>query len=107
MAYIRGDHYIWSDGERLHVWMFDGADGWEESGWATDLDGRRGANRATASGTSIPQSVMDEYVMMRVVELVDEGLIGGTIQRALRHGNFGGQSLAKRAESIVNALARL
>lgn len=32
MAYLRGDQYVWSDEERLHIWVADGYDGWGESG---------------------------------------------------------------------------
>src|SRR5687767_4556891 len=99
MAYLRGDHYIWSDGERLHIWVFNGADHWEDSGWAAELDGKRRGDRQAASGTSIPQPVIDDYVVMRLAELMDEGRVSQTIERALQHGNFGGESLKERAEA--------
>jgi hypothetical protein len=105
MAYLRGNYYLWSDGdERLHVWAFDGGDPWMDSGWASDADGRRLPNRQNASGVSIPETVMDEFVMMRFAQLIDSGAAAATIDRALRHGDVGGEALAQRAESIKRAI---
>lgn len=108
MAYLRGEHYLWTDGEdRLHVWVHDGGDYWEESGWACDLSGERKKGRQKASGVSIPEKVMDEYVMMRLAQLMEMNAVSETIDRALRHGNFGGAALTARAEAIKAALKGL
>ena len=108
MAYLRGDYYIWADGDdRLHIWARDGADGWEQSGWAVDASGQRSADRVNAGGVSILHAVMDEYVMMRLAQLIESNAIGEVIDRAIRHGNFGGQALAARGEAIRNALQHL
>lgn len=108
MSYLRGDYYIWADGdERVHIWARDGADGWSESTWAVDAPAERNANRVNAGGVGVPKSVMDEYVMMRLAQLIESGTVGETIDRAVRHGNFGGAALAARADAIRNALRGL
>ena len=108
VAYLRGDYYLWADdGARLHIWVHDGADGWDASGWAADMDGARRTDRMRASGVSIPESVLDEYVMMRIAELIELGNVAPTIDRALRRGNFGGEALAVRADAIKAALRNI
>ncbi len=108
MAYLRGDYYIWADGDdRIHIWAADGADGWEQSGWAVDAAGRRSANRGNAGGVAIPKAmVMDEFVVMRFAQLIESGTVGETVDRAVRHGNFGGNALAAHAGMICNAFGR-
>jgi hypothetical protein len=97
MAYLRGNYYLWNDGDnRLHVWAFDGADAWMDSGWASD-----GSNRLSTHQNA------DEYVMMRFAQLLESGSVVGTIDRALRHGNVGGEALKQRAESIKQATREL
>ncbi len=52
MSYMRGEQYLWSDGDRLHIWIadgYDGYDGWDEAGWACDADGKRSAERKNGS----------------------------------------------------------
>ena len=108
MAYMRGDHYLWRDDRSMHFWAVDGYDSWDESGWA---EGRAPAVDGTGpgptpGGVSLPQEVADEYVVMRVAELVGEGLLPAAVARALaRHaGNFGCAALRKLATPIVAAL---
>jgi hypothetical protein len=40
MSYIRGDTYIWHDGENVHLWSADGNDGWDQSVWYTGRTGK-------------------------------------------------------------------
>src|SRR5689334_14266412 len=89
MAYMRGDYCLWDDESGLHIWAADGYDGWDESGWHRDAEGnihsrhlRDGDN--VASGVSIPQEIMDEYVMMRLAELLEAGHLEETLDRTLR-----------------------
>lgn len=108
MAYLRGDYYIWGDGEdRLHVWACDGADNWMDSGWARAVGPELLPTHQHASGVSIPVDVMDEYVMMRFAQLIDSATAKAVIDRALRHGNFGGEALKKWADSIKRAVQGL
>lgn len=88
MAYLRGNTYIWSDGRRMHVWVADGDDGWKESGWAEGLT-------SSGSGVAITQDAMDEYVMMRFAELIQEGAACTAAERAIgaHHGNGGCMAL--------------
>lgn len=96
MAYLRGETYIWSDGAHVHVWVRDGADGWEESVWASD--GSRGA-----AGTAITQSAMDDYVVMRFAELLDEHLVRTVVAHALaaHSGNGGCRALQAAPERLM------
>jgi hypothetical protein len=108
VAYLRGDYYVWADGDdRVHIWACDGADGWEDSGWASDAEGKPLPRREAAAGVSVPKRVLDEYVMMRLAELIESGDADGTIDRALRQRNFGGAALTRRAEAIKETLRRL
>ena len=119
MAYMRGDYYLWSDGESIHLWASDGYDRWDESGWHHQDDGdqypvepthlKDGGNNA--SGVSIHQEIMDEYVMMRLAQMVHEGLVDAAIDRCTdpkgRGGNIGAMMLTANAEKLKQALSGL
>jgi hypothetical protein len=109
MAYMRGNYYLWSDGDNLHIWVADGYDGWDEAIWALDKDGKRIADRLNASGVRIPEKVMDAFVMMRLAQMIDEDLVGEAISRAVGEcgGNFGSTMLAKNAKKLKTALAQI
>ena len=105
MSYLRGDYYLWADGEdRLHIWAADGGDHWQDSVWAEDPAGQR---RSNGGGVSIPRRVLDEYVMLRFAQLVKSGEAQNTVDRALRHGNVGGDALKEMATAIRDAIERL
>jgi hypothetical protein len=103
MAYLRGDNYFWSDGEALHIWSAQGRDHWDSFVWAESFQNDP-AN--TASGLKIPEEVINAFVMMRVAELVENGLVEASIQNALAIGkaNFGCESLVKNSKWIASAL---
>ncbi len=109
MAYMRGDYYLWSDGDNLHIWVADGYDSWDEAIWAVDDDGKRNADRLNASGVSIPERVMDAFVMMRLAQMIDEGLVGEAIDRVIgEYGGSGGSSLlAKNTQKLKAALSEI
>src|SRR5262249_28112910 len=98
-SYMRGANYLWrgEDG-RLHLWIDEGFDPWEETGWAEGktIDPR------PAAGVAIQQEIMDEYVMMRVAELIETGAASDAIGRALAKfdRNFGCLAL-KRSEKTL------
>lgn len=103
MSYMRGDYYLWSDGEEvLHIWVADGYDGWDEAIWAVDEEEKRHEERTKASGVGIPEKVMDEFVVMRLAQMVEENLVEDAIDRAIEHcgGNFGCDALSQTAESL-------
>ncbi len=109
MSYMRFPTYIWHDHQRVHFWVPDGADAWEESGWghamreSPDLGG---APDAGPGGVGVPQEIVDAFVMMRVAELVQEGLVESAIDRALgQAGNVGSLALVEHADAIRHALA--
>src|SRR5947209_18676241 len=121
MSYLKGDYYVWTshhgavpDGERwVHIWAANGYDGWDISSWATeetdDDEERRRHGYEEASGTSLPLRVMDEFVMMRLAEMLHEGLVDEAIDGAVRdqRGALGGRLLAKKAERLKTALRRI
>jgi hypothetical protein len=52
---------------------------------------------------------MDAFVMMRLAQMIDEGLVGEAIDRAVGEcgGNFGSTMLAKNAKKLKTALAQI
>ena len=109
MSYMRGDTYIWSDGGRLHLWVADGYDGWDEALWAMDDKDQRCEDRVKASGIGIAEAVMDEFVMMRLAQMLEEELVDGAIERAVAHssGNFGCAALVQQREQLQAVFRRL
>lgn len=116
MAYMRGDYYLWDDESGLHIWAYDGYDGWDEAGWHqhdedvfAESHFENGVNKA--SGVSIHQEVIDEYVMMRLAQMVHEGIVDAAIDRCTdpegRGGNIGGMTLTANAEKLKRALSGL
>jgi hypothetical protein len=107
MAYMRGDYYVWASGGGddgwLHIWAREGYDYWDISSWAChegpDGNPIRGKNFENASGTRIPMRVIDDFVMMRLAQLIYEGRVEEAVDRALPNargsGNIGGGLLRK------------
>ncbi len=109
MSYMRGDFYLWSDGEHLHLWAVDGYDGWDDSIWVEGVRSDRGNASKRASGVALPMDVVDEFVVMRLAEIIDEKRFADAIDRAVaRHGGNGGcLSLAVKAADLKAALQKL
>jgi hypothetical protein len=111
MAYIRGAHYIWDDGERVHVWAADGFDQWNDSVW---FDGvRREASeredKAEPSGVAVSLDVADLYVVMRFAELAQQRRVREIVDRAVStHGeNTGCQALRELGLELVRSVKGL
>lgn len=112
MAYMRGDYYLWSDDtNQLHIWVADGYDGWDDTGWCCGEDGNRSKGFEKAGGVCIPENVMDEFVLMRLAELIQDGKVTETIERFLgsegHKGNFGGALLEKNVDALKQALSEI
>jgi hypothetical protein len=112
MSYIIGRQYVWVDASHLHIWSDEGYDGWDESSWAKGFEprsDRRSAAFGLPGGVSLRQKVADEYVVMRMAELVATGEAGAVIDRALAsHGaNAGCQALVQHAPSLRAALPKV
>ena len=112
MSYVIGRQYIWVDATNVHIWSAEGYDGWDESSWAKGFETpteRRSAAFGRPDGVSLRQKVADEYVAMRMAELIASGEIGAVIDRALAtHGeNKGCQALMERASALRTALSQL
>jgi hypothetical protein len=95
MSYMRGNYYVWASGDsdkdsRVHVWVEAMESNLKESGWAHV--------RERVSGTSLPEPIFDELVVMRYAELEEEGEVDAAARRALRHygGNVGCMALCKK-----------
>lgn len=102
MAYLRGDYYFWcDDGDYLHLWATDGEDE-HLSGWE---------NTEKPGGVKIPEKVMDEYVLMRVAELIYDGKIEETLERIFgpdgQGDNFGAMVLKKNAQKLKQAFSKI
>lgn len=108
MSYMRGDNYIWRDDQQVHLWIRDGYDFWDEAVWTgdnTESDSNSAERRP--SGVAVHQEVMDEYVVMRFAELLEDAIAAKIIDRALAaHGGNGGcGALANRAPALRALLA--
>lgn len=111
MSYMLGRQYVWEDTTYVHIWSAEGYDGWDESSWAKGFEGptdRRSAAFGLPSGVAVRQKVADEYVAMRVAELVATGEFGAVMDRALaNHGaNSGCEALVQQAPSLRVALSQ-
>ena len=111
MPYIVGRQYIWVDDTNVHIWSAEGYDGWDESTWAKSFESpadRRSAAFGRPDGVSIRQRVADEYVVMRMAELVAGGQLGAVIDRALANHreNSNCQALVEQAPALRTALSR-
>ena len=103
------------------LWAYDGYDGWDIAGWHEIDETATGEpvirpehikdGKVTASGVSIHQEVMDEYLMMRLAEMINEDLVDAAIDRVLdpdgRGGNFGSRLLRANADKLKQALSGL
>lgn len=106
MSYMRGDNYLWADGRGiLHIWLANGYDGWDEIEWAADKR-ERGLR---PSGIGIPEKTLDELVMMRLAQIIEEGMVDESIDRAIANhgGNFGCYPLAQNGEKLKEALSQI
>ena len=94
MAYTRGEIYIWSDGTHLHLWSESGMDDWPNM--------ERYQGNPAASGVQIPDTVADEFAVMRFAELLASGDAAAAIERTLQNGsgNFGCASLERLASQL-------
>ena len=107
-----GRQYVWGDANHIHIWSAEGYDGWDESSWAQGFEGptdRRSAAFGLPSGVSVRQKVADEYVAMRMAELVVMGELGAAMDRALAShgGNKGCQALVEHASALRAALSQV
>ncbi|HJR15415.1 MAG TPA: hypothetical protein VJ808_01075 [Gemmatimonadales bacterium] len=112
MSYMLGRQYVWVDATHVHIWSAEGYDGWDESSWTRSFEtpnDRRSAAFGRPSGVSVRQKVADEYVVMRMAELVATGELSAAMDRALaNHGeNSGCQALAEHAAFLRAALGQL
>ena len=109
MSYMHGRIYLWADDSHVHIWSAEGYDGWDESTWVKEFEApndRRSAAFGRPSGVSVRQKVADEYVAMRLAELVATGQFAAVMDRALaNHREHPGcQALAKQASFLQSAL---
>jgi hypothetical protein len=57
-----------------------------------------------AGGTHLPLHVMDEFVIMRLAEMIQEGVVDATIDRILEEA---GPRLTSQAEKLKSVLSGL
>jgi hypothetical protein len=108
MAYIRGADYIWHDDERVHVWVADGLDNWQDSGWIEDIKSQSPQRAADTgpSGVALSQDVADLYVVMRFAQLLKQRRVREMIERAVNEygGNGGCLALKELAPNLLHSL---
>jgi hypothetical protein len=112
LSYILGRQYVWVDDTHVHIWSAEGYDGWDESSWVQSFEApteRRSAAFGRPSGVSVRQRVADEYVVMRIAELVAMGELSAAMDRALaNHGeNKGCRALSEHASLLRAALGQM
>lgn len=100
MAYLRGDYYIWSDGDRLHVWVRGGHEPVQGMTWSTS-----GAD----GGVVAEQEPIDRYVLMRLAEMACERNAVARLDAILEEsqGNVGESALRQNARLLRDLLAQL
>ncbi len=112
MSY-RGDAYIWHDGDNLHVWVVDGKDGWDQAVWYTGVTGKEPKEESDSdvkvSGVMIPESALDEFVVMRLAEMLQERKAREAVKRAISKWSGNGSCLAlnRYAEQLDAIFAKL
>lgn len=99
MAYMRGRNYIWRDEDGVHFWSATGNDYWFEAGWHdySDNDDEKIINpdhldsegNVTASGVYIETEPIDEFVVMRIAELLEKSTLASAIDRAIARNSQG------------------
>ena len=104
-----GRQYVWADATHVHIWSAEGYDGWDESSWVQGFEApsdRRSAAFGHPSGVSVRQKVADEYVAMRMAELMATGELRAVMERALANhsGNTGCRALVEHSAFLRAAL---
>ena len=112
MPYMHGRNYLWVDDSHVHIWSAEGYDGWDESTWGQEFQapsGRQSSAFGRPSGVSVRQKVADEYVAMRLAELVANGEFVAVMDRALANHkeNDRCQALVQNAAALRAALEQL
>jgi hypothetical protein len=109
VSYLRGKHYIWSGSDGVHLWAADGEDSWKDSVWAESVKKWKLKRGQKPSGVRLPESTLDEFVVMRFAELIDEKKLGSTIRRVIKSkpGNIGEASLRLHAKELLRRLRTL
>lgn len=94
MSYSRWPVYIWSDGNRIHLWV-NGDDPDVVKAGCGHLEDPEDYNRT--AGIHMPEKMFDELVLCRYAQMARLGLVEKTLRRIKRSskkpspfkGNFG------------------
>jgi len=111
MSYMRGAQYLWRDDKRIHLWVATGYDGWDQSVRAesqgVDTETVPEHPMSAPSGVALPQAIADEYVLLRLAELLAAGDAVAALDRALGHhaGNGGAVALVDLGARLRPVLA--
>lgn len=94
MSYTKGSTYIWSDGERLHLWSESGLDHWQSIPEYGD--------KPNGSGVQIDEAIADQFAVMRFAELLKSSAASSAIEQAVAQwgGNYGCAALKALAPQI-------
>ena len=88
MSYLRGEHYVWSDGEHLHMWVPAAAPLCENM-------------EHYGAGISIPEHLADLLAVMRFAELLASGRASAAIESAAAVGNAGADQLRNYRDALM------
>ena len=94
MAYLCGSTYIWSDGERVHLWSQDGLDHWQDTEFGQHPE---------ASGVALREAITDQFVCMRFAQLIAGGRLEAAVRDTLEaaKGNVACEALTKLGPAIL------
>lgn len=100
MSYIRGDYYVWADDVRLHIWARDGYDNWDDSVWNGGSRGGKADERP--SGVAVPFEIADEFMVMRIAQLMEAHQLTEVVTRAIEKwkGNGGCYALTQLGDRV-------
>lgn len=87
MAYLRGNFYVWSDGDRVHIWIRRPED--DITAWVKDCD--------FAAGVAVPMEVFDQITWAHQERRDDNGYGDGPTDEIGR--------LQSQTQGLLNALA--
>lgn len=103
MAYFRGDHYVFDDGEHVCWWARGRYDAHREWGARLTDEG--------SSGVRVPSDLMDRFVLMRLAEMLVERSAGALLDEmvldASETGNTGMIQLLGNLELMRSSIGDL
>lgn len=103
MAYFRGDHYVFDDGDHVCWWVRGRYDAHRHWGESLGRDG--------STGVQVPCDLMDRFVLMRFAEMLVDGSAGALLDEmsieVSKTGNSGHVQLLGNLDLIRSSIGEL